>query len=284
MLQTLFNTLYTFSYVSVIAVGFSLIYRASSFLHFTHALSIVVGPYTFYTIGATLEWTFYSLLASSMVVGGIFGVTLERAIYYRLRKAGASSLSLLLVSLGTYIAVVNFISIIFGRDLISIRAADSYVEIVGYVNVSFTQIIVAIYAFSVLVSLYLFLYYTNLGVKIRAVCSNSHLASIAGIKTDKIIALCFFMGSALASGIGVLVAVDTGLYPNMGLHILFLGVVASIIGGADRIFGAVKGACIVSILSSGATWALGARWEEVVVFSLLIVYLLSSRKLVAEVR
>ncbi len=58
----------------------------------------------------------------------------------------------------------------------------------------------------------------------RAVASDSELAKLSGIKSDRIILIAFAIGSALAGIAGILVALDVDMTPTMGMNMLLMGV------------------------------------------------------------
>ena len=60
----------------------------------------------------------------------------------------------------------------------------------------------------------------------------------------------------------------------MGFSIMFIALVAVIIGGIGYLPGAAAGGILVGLLQNLALWPLSARWQDIVVFGVLIALLL----------
>jgi branched-chain amino acid transport system permease protein len=60
----------------------------------------------------------------------------------------------------------------------------------------------------------------------------------------------------------------------MGLTVVLIATVAAIVGGTSAIFGGIAGGILVAIVQSfGVVW-LDPRWQNLIIFSVLIVVLL----------
>jgi branched-chain amino acid transport system permease protein len=108
----------------------------------------------------------------------------------------------------------------------------------------------------------------------RAVASDSELAKLSGIKSDRIILISFAIGSALAGIAGILVALDVDMTPTMGMNMLLMGVVAMIIGGVGSIRGIVLGSLLLATAQNLAVWYISSQWMDASAFVLLLIFLL----------
>jgi len=119
----------------------------------------------------------------------------------------------------------------------------------------------------------LFLKYSNLGIKTRAMRDDPVLFTVFG-KELKRQRLVLFGLSALLAGTGsTLIAYDVGMDPYVGMPMLLNAVVALIIGGVGRFEAPIVGGFIVGILQSLAVWVFSSRWQDAVTFSLLLIFL-----------
>lgn len=109
----------------------------------------------------------------------------------------------------------------------------------------------------------------------RAVSSNPKVASLLGINPDRIIALTFIAGSALA-GIGsVLVGIKyPKIDPLMGMMIGLKAFVAAVLGGIGNLGGAVVGALIMGLSEEMVVAYLSSTYRDALAFSLLILILI----------
>jgi branched-chain amino acid transport system permease protein len=91
----------------------------------------------------------------------------------------------------------------------------------------------------------------------------------------KIKYMIFALGSALASIGATFQALDIGtIEPNIGLEALLVCFVALVVGGMENIPGAAVGGFIVGMLSHLSIWKIEAKWEQIIVYSVLILVLL----------
>jgi len=109
----------------------------------------------------------------------------------------------------------------------------------------------------------------------RAVFFDHRTAALMGIPVDRVIALTFMLGSALAAGAGILFAIkDTVVQPLMGLYIGLKAFVAAVIGGIGNVPGAVVGGLLLGLVEEFVVGYSSSSWRDAVAFSFLILVLL----------
>jgi len=273
--QLLVNSLIAASVYTLVAVSFSLIYSTTRFFHFAHAAVFTAGAYFAYLFYILSGLPLFIAIALSIIFSAVLGSLIELYVYRPLRKTSASSMVLLLASLGVYIVLQNLISMIFGDDTKSIRAGD-VVEGINILGARITpiQIIIIITSIILIILLSMFLQKSKLGMAMRAVANDPELTKISGIDSDKIIAWTFLIGSALAGIAGILVALDVDMTPTMGMNALMMGVVAAIIGGIASIPGVALGALLLALAQNFGVWKISSQWQDAIAFVILILFLL----------
>jgi branched-chain amino acid transport system permease protein len=139
--------------------------------------------------------------------------------------------------------------------------------------VTAVHVIAAIVALVVFPALQLFLSRTRWGRAIRALADNPRLAVVRGIDAERLYLLIFALGSALAGVAVVIIAFDLGVRPDMGFSIMFVALVAVIVGGVGYLPGAAAGGFLLGVTQSLSLWQLSGRWQDVVVFGALLAFL-----------
>ena len=200
---------------------------------------------------------------------------MELTIYKPLRRKKASSIILLLASLGIYIVLQNVISMVFGDDTKSIRTWEvrEGINVFG-AYITPVQIIIIVTSIILVLIVTVYLNRVKTGKAMKAVANDSELAKISGIKSDRIILIAFAIGSALAGIAGILVALDVDMTPTMGMNMLLMGVVAMIIGGVGSIRGIVLGSLLLATAQNLAVWFISSQWMDASAFLLLLIFLL----------
>ncbi len=274
--QLVLNSLIAGAVYALISLGFNLIYGVTKFFNLAHGVMATIAGYSVFYFTKTLGLNLYLAVVLGIIITGLFGYALDKIIYLPLRKRKASSMVLLVASLGTFTAIQAIIAILFTSQFqtLSFNIDTSKIFNIFGGLITQTQLIILISAIAVACGLILFLYKTKFGKAVRAVTDDEEVAKIVGINTNKIISVVFFIGSAIAGLTGILVGFDTGIEPTMGLGLLLKGVIASIVGGIGSIFGGVLGAFILGFVENFGIWKISGEWKDAIAFGLLILFLI----------
>jgi branched-subunit amino acid ABC-type transport system permease component len=108
---------------------------------------------------------------------------------------------------------------------------------------------------------YLLLSKTKLGKSMRATSDNPVLAEASGINVERIITYVWYICASFAALGGVLTAVETLLWPDMGFQILLPAFAAAILGGIGNIYGAILGALVIGVVEN---LGLSVNWAPVI--------------------
>ncbi|KYC41193.1 hypothetical protein WA1_03660 [Scytonema hofmannii PCC 7110] len=275
MTQIIVNITIATGVTTLIALGFALIYQTTHFFDFAYGIVLTSGAYFTFLFK---EWLHFPLIISgiiAVILSALLGCLIDFFIYRRLRKQGATSLILLLASLGTYTVLQNVISVTFGDTTRTIRSGVIE-EGISFFDARITSIQIAIVCVSLVlvIAVALFLKKTRTGQAIRAVANDPQLAEIAGIESNRIIGVTFALGSALAGVAGILISFDIDMTPTMGMNFMMAGVVAAIVGGLGRISGSLLGALFLSTAQNVGASFIGFQWQETIAFILLLAFLL----------
>jgi branched-chain amino acid transport system permease protein len=96
-----------------------------------------------------------------------------------------------------------------------------------------------------------------------------------GVPTDRIIAITFGLGSALAGAGGILFGLDQPLVsPYIGVQPGLKAFVAAVLGGIGNIPGAMLGGLLIGVVEQLAAAYLSSSFAPAIVFSILVVVLL----------
>ena len=276
------------SLYALIALGYSMVYGILKLLNFAHGdvymIGAFVGWYTLHALGGPLNPTIsgaavlFVMFIVSMLGCGILGVAIERFAYRPLRNA--PRIAPLISALGVSIFLQNSALLIFGAsfrdydtfDLIGVKTFS-----VGQLFFSVTQLLTVIVAVLLMVALTIFVARSRLGKAMRSTSFDREAASMMGIDVDRVIAVTFFIGSALAGAAGVMFGLVFGqIYHYMGFIAGLKGFTAAVLGGIGSIPGAMVGGLIVGLAESYATGYLpqGSTFQNLYVFALLIAVIL----------
>lgn len=273
--QLFLNSIIAGSIYTLIALGFSLIYSTTKFFHFAHAAVYTSCPYFAYLFYDIIGLPFWAALCLAIIASTFLGICIELIVYRPMRRWKATPLVLLLSSLGIYIVLQNVISMAFGDDTKTLRSG-AVREGLPFLGARITPVQLGIIGTSVclLILVWYLMKFTKMGTAMRAVASDSELALVTGIDTDKTILFAFLLGSLLAGIAGLLISFDVDMTPTMGMNALMMGVVAVIVGGVGSIPGAALGGFLIAFAQNFGVWNISSQWQDAIAFLVLLIFLL----------
>ena len=126
-----------------------------------------------------------------------------------------------------------------------------------------------------MLALTIFIRYSRMGRACHACAEDLKMASLLGINTDRVIALTFVIGAAMAAVAGVLLGQFYGVInPYIGFMAGMKAFTAAVLGGIGSIPGAMIGGLILGIAEALSSAYLSTEYKDVVSFALLILVLL----------
>ncbi len=260
---------------SLVALGFVLIFKATSIINFAQGDLVMFAGYVaavVLSIKGMSMWVMVPVLVVSMVA---LGFILERGILRPM--VGQPIVSVIMVTIGLSFALQGLVSMLWGastRELPLPVRFDPYV--IGPVFVSPINLLAAGIAIAFLIGFGLFFTRSRLGVAMRAVADDQQAAMVVGIRVPRVFALSWAISgmAAAAGGLiwGNMLGVDT-LLALVGLKVFPV----VILGGLDSIAGAIVGGLIMGAVESLAAGYLdpfvGGGTKDFIPYVLMIIVL-----------
>jgi len=273
--QTLLNTLIAASEYALVGLSFAIIYVVARFFHFTHGAVLSSAAYVAYTAKAQLRLPLGLSIVLAISVAGLLGLVLELGVYRKLRRRGATKLTLLVASMGLYLVLQNAISLVFGDSVRVLRDLSHDKSIVFYGGrITNIQLWIILTTPMIFTLAWATLKFTRLGKILRAVANDSELANVVGIDVEKVTLIAFGVGSTLAGLAAVMISLNVDMTPTMGMNVLMMAIVVVIIGGVKSLRGiAVAAMLLAAVRHFGLIW-IGAEWQDTTAFLLLSAFLL----------
>jgi branched-subunit amino acid ABC-type transport system permease component len=243
--QIVINTLIRASELGLLAIGLTVTYDILKFANFAHVEFACIGAFLAYTMNVTLGMNIILTVLVAILVVGVLSIFIDRLVFIRLR--GASSIALMVTSLGLGIALRNGVRAIWGARIKGYAIGlQNPVELIG-VRITPVQIFIILTSVISMVIIHLILKRTKLGKAMRATSANPALAQACGIHTERIVRWVWFMGASLAALGGIMIGLDTHLTPRMGFSVMIPVFAISILGGLGNPYGAMVGALILGL-------------------------------------
>jgi branched-chain amino acid transport system permease protein len=279
-LQQLVNGLSLGSIYALIALGYTMVYGVLRLINFAHGDVYMVGAYVGYYLSRRLRGDEPSIASALLVMLGamlacaVLGVLIERLAYRPVRRE--ARLTLLITAIGVSLFIENVAQLVFGPDpkfFPSLAPRTDF--LVGGVRLTSEQITVILVSFLLMVLLRFFILKTRTGKAMRAVSFSLDASRLMGISTDRIIAITFALGSALAAAAGVLIGMQIPkIDPLMGILYGLKAFVAAVLGGIGSIPGAVLGGLLIGISEVMTVGYLSSTYRDAIAFGIQILVLI----------
>lgn len=264
--------------IAIVALGFGLIYTTTRVFHIAHAGIYVLTGYVLWVSMSSLKLPLVVAILISLTVAALGGILLEWAIYQPLARRSASTAVVMISSLGVQIVLQNALALSFGNQTKLLRTGIEKTLNFGPIILTYVQIAQVVVSVVLIVTLWLFLKYARMGRLCRAISDDETLALVLGVKIIRIRLLVFALGSILAGVGAILVLLDVGIDPHVGLPAMLAAAVACIIGGLRNFLTPAAGGFLLGTMQSLVIWQTSAQWKEAVTFGLLILFLLFQRQ------
>ncbi|MDP6612920.1 MAG: branched-chain amino acid ABC transporter permease, partial [Candidatus Hydrothermarchaeota archaeon] len=233
-LQFLANGIILGSIIALTAIGLSLVYGILNLPNFAHGDYLTLGAYLAFFFSASMGLHLLPAAFAAMILAAIFGVALDRIVWRPMRKKKAGLVTLLITSMGVAFALRYTIQILWGSRIKTYGVPiQEGISIFG-AKVTPVQILIVIFAFTLVFLVHYLLQYTKTGKAMRALADNLDLARISGIDVDRVIIITWILSSALAAAGGIMLGLDTHLRPVMGWNLLIVIFAAVILGGVGN--------------------------------------------------
>jgi len=275
--QHLFNALTLGSLYALIAIGYTMVYGILRPINFAHGEIFMMGAY-FVFWGVTLFHLPWPVaVIGAVLVTSMAGIMVDRVAYKPLRNA--PRISALISSIGVSFFLQNFAIVVFSAIPRAVQRPDWLVKVmvVGKIRILPLTLVVPALSFVLMMGLLYVVYRTKPGLGMRAISKDIETSRLMGVPVNRIIALTFGMGSALAAASGIMWALRyPQLQPIMGVIPGFKAFIAAVFGGIGSIHGAVIGGLILGFIEIMVVAFLPALagFRDAFAFVLLIIILL----------
>jgi len=289
--QQVLNGLVLGSVYALVALGYTMVYGILQLINFAHGEVLMVGAMTAVTVVNLLQKSAPGIPGPILLIIGIgcaipvciaLSLVIERVAYRPLRNA--PRLAPLITAIGASIVIQTLAMMIWKPnpivfpDLLSTEPIE-----LGGALLAPKQALILVVSAVMMGGLLLLVYRTRLGRAMRATAENPRIAALMGVDANRVIALTFAIGAALAAVAGVLVAMNYNIAQfAMGFMPGLKAFTAAVLGGIGNLAGAVVGGLLLGIIESlGAGYIgdltggfLGSHYQDIFAFVVLIAVLL----------
>ena len=275
-IQLLVTGLVTGSVYALVALGFVLIYKATSIINFAQGEFVLVGAYVCLWFVSDLGVPFIPAFILTMGAAVLLGLLVERLALRPM--IGEPIISVIMVTIGLAALLKSLVAILWGTQIKVFPAIFSQEPIrFGGIIVSEVYAWTVLFAFLFLAIFAAFFKFSRVGIAMRAVANDQMTAQSMGIPVKFVFAISWSIAAVVSAVGGILIGNINGI--NITLADFGLKVFPAVIfGGLDSILGAIIGGLTVGVLENlmggYLDQYLGGGVKEVAPFIVLLIVLM----------
>jgi urea transport system permease protein len=277
------NTWYGLSLGSVLllaAIGLAITFGVMGVINMAHGEMVMLGAYTTFVVQELIRsWDpslfDYSLLIAlplAFMVAGAVGVAVERGI---IRFLYGRPLETLLATWGLSLILQQAVRTIFGptNQEVGNPSWMSGAFELGQMTITYNRLWIICFCLLVFAALLAMLRFTRLGLEMRAVTQNRAMAAAMGIRTARIDALTFGLGSGIAGIAGVALSQIDNVSPNLGQGYIIDSFMVVVFGGVGNLWGTLVGAFSLGIANKFLEPYAGAVLAKIAILVIIILFI-----------
>jgi len=265
----------------LLASGLSIIYGLLDVVNFAHGTFAMLGAYAVF-LAVSLSGSFFVGVVSAIVIVGLVGAVCEFLLLRPLY--GKDPLLPLLLTFGLSVAIPDGMKIIFGLigKPVGYPEALTGATVVGSMIFPNYRLFIVFFTLFIMISLWLFLKKSDLGMIIRASTRDSLMVQVLGVNVSRIWTFGFAMGIGLAALAGAIAVPMMSATPDMGVDMTMVAFVVTVVGGLGSLGGAIVGGLFIGLVVAVACFIAGEYSNVAMYFCMAVILLVRPRGLFGE--
>ena len=275
--DTIFFGLSLGSVLLLAAIGLAITFGVMGVINMAHGELIMLGAYTTFVVQQIFpdghEWSLLVALPAAFLVSAVVGIVIERGV---IRFLYGRPLETLLATFGVSLILQQAVRVIFSplnRSVVTPEWMSGALQINPIFSLTYNRLYIIVFALIVFFALQLVLKKTRLGLQVRAVSQNRGTARAMGIRSERVNALTFGLGSGIAGIAGVALAQLTNVGPNLGQAYIIDSFMVVVFGGVGNLWGTLTAAFSLGIANKIIEPMAGAVLAKIMVLVFIILFI-----------
>jgi urea transport system permease protein len=277
------NAWYGISLGSVLllaAIGLAITFGVMGVINMAHGEMVMLGAYVTFVVQelirqqnpALFDYSLFIAVPLAFVVAGIIGILIEQGI---IRFLYGRPLETLLATWGLSLVLQQAVRTAFGptnKEVGNPSWMSGAFEL-GGITITYNRMWIIVFTLAVFVALLGLLRFTRLGLEMRAVTQNRQMAASMGIRTARIDALTFGLGSGIAGIAGVALSQIDNVSPNLGQGYIIDSFLVVVFGGVGNLWGTLVAAFTLGIANKFLEPFAGAVLGKIAILVFIILFI-----------
>ena len=267
--ETVFFGLSLGSVLVLAGIGLAITFGVMGVINMAHGELIMIGAYTTYVLQLLMPnhigLALILSIPAAFIVSGLVGIAIERSV---IRHLYGRPLETLLATFGISLILQQAVRSIFSplnRSVSTPEWMSGALQLNPMLSLTYNRLYIILFCGLVFLGLLMVLKKTPLGLQVRAVSQNRGMARAMGIRSERVDAMTFGLGSGVAGVAGVALSQLTNVGPNMGQAYIIDSFMVVVFGGVGNLWGT-----LVAGLSLGLFNKILEPWAGAVLAKILV--------------
>jgi urea transport system permease protein len=263
------------------AIGLAITFGVMGVINMAHGEMVMLGAYTTFVVEQLFQAYFpaavdYALLAaipSAFMVSGLMGIAIERSV---IRFLYGRPLETLLATWGVSLILQQAVRSIFGptnRSVTTPSWMSGSIELSNGLSFTLNRVAILLFALAVFAALMIIIKKSPIGLQMRAVTQNRPMANAMGIRSSRVDALTFGLGSGIAGLAGVALSQIDNVSPNLGQSYIIDSFLVVVFGGVGNLWGTLAGALTLGVANKFLEPFAGAVLAKIFILVAVILFI-----------
>jgi branched-chain amino acid transport system permease protein len=273
IVEAIITGLLTGGVYALMASGLTLVFGVMDIINIGQGALVILGAYLSYVLEQNLHIDLFLGLLITMPFMFVLGVLIELLFIRPIRRD--RTMFSILVTFGVALIIEGVLNLIFSADYVQLHAwyITASFPVAGF-YLSYIYVFGFLLAVVLLGALYLLLYRTKFGHSLRATMQNRTAAELVGIDVERVSAITFGIGVALAAAGGMAFGATTAFNANSAYDLISRLLAIIIFGGMGSLQGALIASLGMLVIEDVTSAVWSPVWASTVFFVLLVVILL----------
>ncbi len=277
------NAWYGLSLGSVLllaAIGLAITFGVMGVINMAHGEMVMLGAYVTFVVQEEIrrydpslfDYSLAMAIPLAFLFSGAVGILIERTI---IRFLYGRPLETLLATWGLSLILQQAVRTAFGptNKEVGNPAFMSGAFDLGGLTITYNRLWIICFALAVFVALIALLRLSRFGLEMRAVTQNRAMAASMGVRTSRIDALTFGLGSGIAGMAGVALSQIDNVSPNLGQGYIIDSFMVVVFGGVGNLWGTFVGSLMLGVANKFLEPYAGAVLGKIAILVLIILFI-----------
>jgi branched-chain amino acid transport system permease protein len=273
-IQLLMSALLLGSIYGLIALGYSLIYRASGIMNLAQGDLMCVGGFLGFTFYTLLGLPIIISIILTMVCTFIIGVILERFVIRPIFNRSTSTSVIILATVAVSYIIQSIEIIVWGAAPLAVPSflKTATIKIFGVIYQTESLLCIGV-AVVCMLGLHIYMKKSSFGIAMRAAAMDPVAARSCGINVEKTTRMTWAISVSIAGLAGIMVSPIYGVSTTLGTAMSAKGFASAVVGGYGDMYGAILGGGVLSSLESFAAGYISSTLKQLIAYITVLLIL-----------